>query len=332
MNGYSNKTILITGATGLIGNHLVDAFMEMGDVKVIALSRNIDKLKFEFRKYLDNQRFGITAQDISTPLEVEGPIGYIFHAAGPMEGKVIKNYPVDVIKPNLIGTINCLEFLKEQKERTGVSGRMVLFSSVTVYANNTNSDLTVSETDTQIAESLESGNAPYSQSKRMAEVITTAYIRQYGVDAVIGRFSTVYGPTRIMPDTAFYEFIKKALSGEDILMNGSGLPRRDNIYIDDAVKGVLLVGEKGVTGEAYNISSEGELGNYISVDEIAQKVISISEKTIKVQFKIKPIKERKPGIRLANRKLKELGWKLMVSLEDGIKKTLRAEEPYDIFL
>lgn len=323
MNAYSRKTVLITGASGLIGNNIVDAFMSMGDVRVIALSRNLKKMEAEFAEYKDSPNFSILAQDISFPLKVKEPIDYIFHAAGSMESAVIRSAPVDVIKPNIIGAMNCLEFLRSQREETGKSGRLILFSSVTVYGNNTDEELTVTEEDTKYTEALDSVGAPYSQSKRMIEVITTAYARQYDVDAVIGRFATVYGPTRMAPDTAFFEFIKKGIAGEDITMNTSGLPRRDNIYMDDAIRAIMLVGACGRTGEAYNISSNGDLGNYAAVDEIAQLVAKVSGKGIAVRFKEEAATKRKPGLKLDNGKLKQLGWSATVDLESGIRRTIQ---------
>lgn len=328
MNSYSNRTVLITGATGLIGSHIVDVLMAQEDVRVIALSRSESKLKSGFSEYLNHPNFIIAAKDVAEPFDFKEQIDFIFHAAGPMEGKVIKNRPMDVIYPNLTGTVNCLELLRKQENETGIKGRMILFSSVTVYGNNTNIDLTVQEKDTQITEELESGSAPYSQSKRMSEVMTYAFCRQFGVDAVIGRFSTVYGNTRFIPDTAFFEFIKKGINSENITLNSSGLPRRDNIYIDDAVNGILTIGAKGTTGEAYNISSNGELGNYASVDEIAQVIAQTanlrnSEKTVEVNFKSDITGNRKPGIKLDNTKLKDLGWTLTVSLQEGIENTMK---------
>lgn len=322
MNTYSNKTVLITGATGFIGNNLVDTFMKMGDVRVIALSRTMQKLKAEFAEYENSHNFKMIEQDISSPLIIEEPVDFIFHAAGSMEGKVIKNYPVDVIKSNILGTMNCLSFLQKQKELTGKSGRMILFSSITVYANNTDEELVVNETNTGITDTLESARAPYSQSKRMIEVIATAYAKQYGVDSVICRFSTVYGPTRIPPDTAFFEFIRKGISGENIILNSANLPKRDNIYIDDAINGAIIVGAKGATGEAYNVSSNGDMGNYASVEEIAQAVAGNSDKGIKVYCKNEVAGNCKPGIRLSNEKIRKLGWRVTVSLENGIKQTL----------
>ncbi|MBC3797053.1 NAD-dependent epimerase/dehydratase family protein [Acetobacterium tundrae] len=327
MSVYSNKTVLVTGATGLIGGRIVDVFMKKGDVRVVALSRCDKKLRKGFLEYLENPNFEIIAQNISEPLTIEKPIHYIFHAAGPMEGKIIKNYPMDVINPNLVGTIKCLEFLKNQEKKSGIKGRMILFSSVTVYGNNTDQDITVGECDTRVTETLDAISAPYSQSKRMSEVITLAYIRQYGIDAVISRFSTVYGSTRFIPDTAFFEFIKKGIAGEDIIMNMSGLPRRDNIYVDDAVEGVLLVGSDGAVGEAYNISSNGDLDNYASVDEIAKVVADVANNkyegnSVKVLFKTENTEEKKPGLKLSNEKLKKLGWNTTISLSAGIKKTM----------
>ena len=329
MNLYLNKTVLVTGATGLMGSHIVHELMKMKNVRVIALSRSAGKLEECFKEYLGDSNFIYVAQNIIEPLKCEWKLDYIFHAAGPMEGKYIQNYPIDVINPNIMGTINCLEFLRKQKIEKQIEGRLILFSSVTVYGNNTQEDIVVTECETGVTETLESAGAPYSQAKRMAEVITRAYIKQYDVNAVIGRFSTVYGYTHFLPDTAFYEFIKKGINGENIVIHRADLPRRDNIYVDDAVRGILLIGSEGVCGEAYNISSNGELDNYASVDEIAQIIVRVSNKkiqdrTIQVMSKNESNGNRIPGLKMNNSKLTELGWSINVSLNEGIEKTIEA--------
>lgn len=118
---------------------------------------------------------------------------------------------------------------------------MVIFSSVTIYGNITGNDLVVGEEDTQVTIPLDASNAIYSQSKRMSEVISRAYSKQYGLDIVIARLSTVYGNT-FLNRKRLFEFINRALSGENITLRDSGVARRDNIYIDDAVSGFCFWG------------------------------------------------------------------------------------------
>ena len=142
-----------------------------------------------------------------------------------------------------------------------------------LFRSNTENDIIVNESDTQITDYLSSPNACYSQSKCMIEVIVQSYKKQYDLDIVISRFSTVYGSTKSIPDTAFYEFIKKAVSGKDILINNSSMPRRDNIYIDDAVNAIMIICEKGESGEVYNVSSNGEKRNYLAVNKITKTKI-----------------------------------------------------------
>ena len=101
MNNFSGKTVLVTGATGLIGSNIVDKFMSMGDVKVIALSRNKDKLERVFDKYLSRTNFSYIAKDICGPLDLSERIDCIFHAASPISGAVISEQPVNVILPIL---------------------------------------------------------------------------------------------------------------------------------------------------------------------------------------------------------------------------------------
>ena len=331
MSCFQGKNILITGATGLIGSHIVDRLMKLGAENVIAVGRKKNKLEQVFKEYLGRSDFRIIEQDISEGIpSIDYPIHFIFHAAGPMERKVVENTPVNVILPNLIGTINCLEYLRIQKNNKKIDGRLVLFSSVTVYANNKGMDVIVSEDETDVAGTIEASNASYAESKRMAEVIARSYNKQFGIDVVIARFSTVYGDTRIIPDTAFYEFLKKTARGENIEVNSAEAPRRDNIYIEDAVNGVLLICEKGKSNEAYNISSGGEKGNGAAIDEIASNMARLSNEYFKrnkedavcVTYKTPLSGARKPSLMLNNEKLKRLGWNVEYGMDEGIMKTL----------
>lgn len=328
MESYCGKTVLVTGATGLIGSNLVHMLMDMGDVRVIAMSRSEGKAKRCFGKYSNHDRFVHIAQDIAQDIEIEEPVHYIFHAAGPISGEIIKKQPLEVIFPNLKGTQNCCEFLLKQQKRMNLCGRMILFSSATVYGNPVFEKHRVSEQNTENGDALENLNAAYSESKRMIEVIGLAYARQYQMDMVIARFSYVYGYTACRPNTAFYEFIDKALAGQYIEIRSNRLNLRDNIYVEDAVRGVLAVGLRGKTQEAYNISSDGDEGNYESVAAMADIIADTAKKQHSTLRDVKCLKpeqlELAYGVQMNNAKLKALGWKVEESLQSGIEKTVAA--------
>lgn len=320
MNMLSGKKILVTGATGLIGSNLIDRLM-VGDASVIAMGRNKEKIESTFHEYIDNERFSVFEHDISNPFPVIDGIDYIFHAAGPMERDVVLNRPVDVIRPNINGLINILEYIRNG--HTGI--RLVVFSSVTVYNNITENDFSFNEEQTTNATSLDASTAAYAESKRMVEVIAKAYRKQFDLDIVIARFSTVYGNTRNIPDSAFYEFVRKAINNEDISLNGTGFGRRDNIYVDDAIEGLITVAKKGLSGESYNISCGGEKDNYAAVDELAKAIAITTSKLTgrtSVNVNVKKTESRRPGSILDNSKLKKLGWSLKFSLNEGLKKTI----------
>ena len=307
----------------MIGSNLVDRIMTMKPAKLIVTGRNEKKLVSTFTDYVDKENFVIVQHDAAKPIPsgVQG-VDYIFHAAGPMEREIVMNRPVDIILPNILGTINMMEFLRNQEILTGKRGRIVVFSSVTVYNNPGVANYDALETETTHAISLDVPTACYAESKRMSEVIARSYVKQYGVDAVITRFSTVYGPTRNIPDTAFYEFIRKSIAGEDITVNSSAAPRRDNIYVDDAIDGLICVALSGKTGEAYNVSSGGELDNYAAVDEIAKVATRVAAKGSKVIYRTEG-ESKKGGMTLNNNKLKSLGWTLRYSMEAGIAETIK---------
>ena len=242
-----------------------------------------------------------------------------------MEREVVLQRPVSVVLPNITGMLSLCSFLRKQKEETGRKGRLVVFSSVTVYNNPSHQDICVSETDTSHAATLHDPTACYSESKRMSEGIARSFVHQYHTDIVIARFSTVYGYTTHIPHTAFYEALTKALKGEDIVFQGSGFPRRDNIYLKDAIDALLLTALHGQSGEAYNISSEGWGNQFAAVDEIADMIIR-QVKAIKgdnsSQVIVAGDMPRKAGILLSHSKLRSLGWQPHYTLEEGIRETI----------
>lgn len=316
-NIYNGKTVLVTGASGLIGSNLVNRIMGNESVNMIVVGRSKYKLEQVFSQHASKNNFHIVEHDINMPLpQTVGQVDYLYHAASPISGETIQNEPVSVVSTNLCGVLNCLDYLKVQKEKTDVVGTLIVFSSATVYGKTKEGDEIANETDTQLADALDHPNAPYSEAKRMVEVVARAYNKQYGIDVKIARFSYIYGYTAVPPKTAFYSFIGKALEGQDLVFRKSGFARRDNIYIDDAIEGLLYVTEYGNGGEAYNISACQDGGNFAAIDEMAECIAKAAGNGVKVV--VAPSDGRAGGIALGNEKLKALGWSVKTSLEEGI--------------
>ena len=320
---FSNKTVLVTGATGLIGSHIVDTLMNFNGVKVIASVRNRIKFEKMFSAYIGKETFSYIVHDISTSkIDSDETIDYIFHTAGPISSNIINCRPVDVISPNLDGLKKCLEFLRKQQK-----GRLILFSSATIYNRALQNDIIVNEGDTAVTDSLDNPQAIYSQTKRMCELLGRAYLKQYGVDVVIARIAYVYGYTKIFPETAIYQFISKAIEGQNIQLKAASFANRDNIYIQDAVSGLLRICLYGKYGEAYNISSRGELGNYASIDVIAKYIARAANRQLHSHISVDYLCPDKmnylPGIILDNSKLKKLGRRLETEMSQGIDEIVK---------
>jgi nucleoside-diphosphate-sugar epimerase len=165
----------------------------------------------------------------------------------------------------------------------------------------------------------------------MAEVIANGYLKQHCIDVVIGRLSTVYGDAVLKTNTAFFNFVNAVVEGCDITILNPKIPKRDNIYIDDAVEGLLKIVCRGRSGEVYNISSGKMKGNFASVYDIADRIVSIGNR-IRQQKGLGQVRLITPkdldgssqlgGVIMNNSKLSSLGWNLKVSLDEGIESTL----------
>lgn len=322
-NIYAGKRVLVTGATGLIGSNLVKRLIAFPGIEVVACGRSKGKLESVFSMEIE-RGLKTLEHDISCPIPgCCGDFDFIFHAASPISGATIKSEPVSVIASNIKGTENCLAYLRGRQKMYGGSGTLVIFSSATVYGPPSAEDRICQEDDSTSCDGLSAITAPYSESKRMVEVLSTAYHRQFGIGVRIARLAYVYGMCPVPPRTAFYEFINQAAIGENMVFSGSGFGRRDNIYVDDAIDGLLAICEYGQNAVPYNISSNGELGNYAAIDEIAYSISRAAARMgIVSNVVVKNDKPRTSGVRLDNARIKAIGWTVKTSLDDGVFEIL----------
>lgn len=275
------STILITGATGLIGYNLVSGLIYADirkklDLKIIALVRNLDKAKEKFSEQLrDSNSLEFIVGEVENLPEVRQSIDYIVHAASPTASLFFVENPVETIKTAVIGTIHVLELAKKMN----VKG-IVYLSSMEIYGAPKTEDV-LSETDLGYMNPLLVRNC-YPESKRQCEALCAAYASEYNVPAMSVRLAQTFGSGVDKKDKrAFAEFARCAMEKKDILLLTDGRSKRCYLYTMDAVSAILTVLLKGEAGQAYNAANPE---TYCSVKEMAEMVAqTFGENRIKVK-------------------------------------------------
>lgn len=320
----SEKTILITGASGLIGTFLVDTLMMINKycnagITVYALSRNLTKLNQRFEQHSRNPLLHLIEQDVTEPLKLTDTIDYIIHAASNTHPLEYSHDPIGTITTNVFGTYQLLEYLKHQR-----SGRFVLLSSVEVYGENKGEIEAFTESDCGYTD-CNTLRAGYPESKRLSEAMIQAYIAQYQIDSVIIRLCRSYGPTIELDDSkALSQFIMKACKKEDIVLKSEGKQLFSYIYVADAVTAILRIMTNGQCGEAYNVADEK---SNVTLLDIAEYLSNLNNKNIIFEL---PDQEEQRGYSTATKavlnsdKLKSIGWNARYSMQEGLERTVLA--------
>lgn len=283
--------------------------------EVYALGRNKRKLQERFNSFAGSSQLHFVEQDVMQPLEDGISYDYIIHGASNADPRNYALYPAETMLINIEGAKTVLNYCKVHRNT-----RALLMSTFEVYGN-AGKDI-YAETDCGILD-LNMLRSCYPESKRCMEILTRCYVDEYGVNAVIGRLSSVYGPTMSKDDSkAHAQFIRNGLNGEDIVLKSKGEQKRTYCYVIDAVTGLLCVLAKGHVGEAYNLSNESSI---VSIAEVAHAVADIAGTKVIVQL---PDELEKKGYSapqnciLDNTKLKQLGWKGNYGIKEGLLETL----------
>lgn len=311
--------VLVTGASGLIGSCLVDLLLLSNEYgrhfDVYALGRSAEKIKKRFDAFVNSSHFHVIEQDIRKPIDNSITFDFILHGASNADPRNYALYPVETMLINIEGATNVLNYCKSHPDT-----KVLMMSTFEVYGN-AGKDV-YNETDCGTLD-INKLRSCYPESKRCVEVLTHSYIDEYHVKAVIGRLSSIYGPTMAKDDSkAHAQFIRNGLSGENIVLKSKGEQRRTYCYVIDAVIGLLCVLEKGTVGEAYNIANEKAI---VSIADVAHTVAELSGTKVVMQL---PDELEKKGYSapqnciLANTKLKHLGWQGEYDIVKGIRETL----------
>lgn len=315
------KSVLLSGATGLVGSFLVDVLLSKElDCTVYALGRSEEKAKIRFSKWSNDEHLIFIPYDINKPFVRDdlGIVDYVLHMASNTHPMQYSTDPIGTITTNIIGVQNMLEFAVEHH-----AARFAFTSSNEIYGEN-RGDVEMFAEDYCGYINSNTMRAGYPESKRCGEALCQAYKAQKGLDVVIPRLTRSYGPTMLMTDTkAISQFIRKGIAGDDIVLKSAGTQYYSYTYVADAVSGLLYVLLKGESGEAYNISDER---SDIMLKDLAAIIAGIAGK--QVVFEIPDAIEAAgystaTKARLDGSKLKRLGWKAKYDIKRGMERTIR---------
>ena len=275
-----NKTILITGATGLIGytlvNSLVYANKKHGlNLKILALVRDLNRAKERFKDIDSDTALEYVFGTVEKLPEIAEKVDYIVHGASQTASKAFVNEPVETIMIALKGTENILELAKAKN----VSG-MVYLSSMEVYGHPEKGHK-VTEDEIGALSPLDIRNS-YPISKIQCESLCFAYAKEYGVPAMSVRLTQTFGPGVNYNDgRVFAEFARCVIEKRDIVLKTKGETERSYLYTADAATAILTVLLKGEPGQAYNAANED---TYCSIAQMAEMVAK--QGGIKVRYDI----------------------------------------------
>lgn len=311
------KTVLVTGATGLIGVSLVRALLAIGDIKVIALVRNAEKAKNIYGDKI-GQFLKLHVADVVDKIKIEEAVDYIFHCASVTASKVMIEKPVETLLTSVEGTKNILNLAWEKR-----CASVVYVSSMEVYGAFDESREVGEETLGYIDPLKVRSN--YPESKRLCENLCVAYCSEFGVPVKIARLAQTFG-AGILPgeNRVFAQFARSAIKGEDIVLHTKGLSEGNYCYTRDCVTGLLTILLKGTDAAAYNVS------NPAAHTTIVEMAVLVAEKIaggkIKVVFDIPQDNAfgyaADTKMKLNSDKLQALGWKPEVGLEEAYQRMI----------
>ncbi|MCW8132180.1 MAG: SDR family oxidoreductase [Planctomycetota bacterium] len=300
--------IVVTGAAGFLGSHLVDRLLGQGH-EVIGVDSMITGAAENLQHLKDNTNFHFIQADVTKYIAVSGPVHRVYHFASPASPKDFHRFPVHILKVGALGTLNALGLSKAK------NARLLLSSTSEVYG------------DPEVHPQAEGywghvnpigERSMYDEAKRFAEALTMSYHNQNHVDTRIVRIFNTYGPRmRLNDGRVLPNFVRAALNHEPIPIHGDGSQTRSFCYVDDLLEGINRLMESNVT-EPVNIGNPEEL----TILEFAQEIIELTKSKSTVERKPLPKDDpvrRRPDITRAKTLL---NWEPQVHRREGLIRTI----------
>lgn len=314
------SSVMITGATGLIGSFVVDMLLEYNrleaaNIHIYALGRSLRRLENRFDGAI-TEYLHFVEHDVNQKPKFDFQVDYIIHAASNAFPASFAEDPVGTILNNVFGTQYLLDYAKDHRAK-----RFLFVSSGEVYGQCDQTLEAFQEDFSGYVDPTEPRSC-YPSSKRTAETLCVSYTKQYGLDTVIVRPCHIYGPNTTASDNrASVQFMNNAVQGQDILMKSRGTQMRSYCYVADcgsALLSVLLCGERA---SAYNIANPDAR---VTIAGLAEAIAETAGRTV-VFSEPEPVeKGQQTPITYAvldSTKLCSLGWKGNYTVKKGVEST-----------
>lgn len=310
LDQIKNRSILVTGATGLIGSTLIKCLLGVNErydanIRIVAMARSQEKAKTIF----GDVPIGWIFQDMIQPLFSVGyAVDYIVHCANSTSSKFYVEKPVENINTAYIGTNNILRFAKDNQVKS-----VVYLSSLESYGTIDN-DQEISEDMMGYINPIDVRSS-YSLGKRATECLCHCYAKEYGLPVKMARLTQTFGAGVSLEDNrVFAQFAKSIIRGDDIILHTKGESAKPYCYTIDCVCAILYLLLKGSDGEAYNVANSD---TYISIYDMATFMSSNFNPNCKVVVELHDDMGYAPvtHLNLNTDKLKALGWTPYYNLE-----------------
>lgn len=324
-NKLRNQTLLITGASGLIGKNLLRALIYANQVyrlnlTILALVRNPAVFKCEFT----DSALEIIEGSVEDLPDIDLPVNYVIHGASPTASAFFVSHPVDTIHTAIWGTDKLLQLADKKKVKS-----FVYLSSMEVYGKVT-TDALLTEKDLGYLD-LSSVRNCYPISKRLCENLCACYYKQHQVPAMSVRLAQTFGPGVSFADVRVFAMLARcAINKEDIVLQTKGESKHPYLYTADAVIGILCALLKGRSGQTYNLSNPT---TYCSIYEMAQLVAQrIAQPNIQVHIAENGDVSKYPSSSFLNLDItlaKQLGWQPQIGLEAMYRRMMQTMQGYE---
>ena len=298
---------LITGGAGFLGSHLCDYLLNKGH-EVICMD-NLITGSLNNIKHIKSDKFKFIEHNVTQFINLDGSLDYILHFASPASPIDYLKFPIPTLKVGALGTHNALGLARKKNSVFLTASTSEVYGDPLIHPQDENYWGNVNPIGPR---------GVYDEAKRFAEAITMAYHRYHNIDTKIVRIFNTYGPRmRVNDGRAIPNFIKQALTGENLTAYGDGSQTRSFCYVSDLIDGIyrLLISD---LNDPVNIGNPIEM----TIKQMAEKILQATNSHSKVTYMPLPMDD--PKIRQPNigRAIKYLNWNPKVHLNEGLKTTI----------